>query len=161
LDFKTPKKTYSAQTKITNNNRHISKSKKKISHSKTKAINNKRKIENNKTSQNRKMLPDIQQPLIESSFFKSEKKTDLADVKTADMKTAHVCPLCFKNFKDECSQAVHMKSCAIKNNISTKKLMVAVELQERQAAERKSLGLLSAPVLQEKKKPASRKAVNI
>jgi len=52
-----------------------------------------------------------------------------------------------------------MKSCATKNNMSTKKLMDAVELQERQAAERKSLGLLSAPILQDKKKPAPRKMV--
>jgi len=155
LDFKTPKKMYSVQAKITNNNKQ-SKSKGKILHSKTKTIKNKRKIESNKISQNRKISHDIQQSLIESSFFKSEKKTDPVDVKTA-----YVCPLCFKNFKDECSQALHMKSCAIKNNISTKELMVAVELQERQAAERKSLGLLSAPVLQEKKKPASRKVVNI
>jgi len=97
--------------------------------------------------------------LIESSFFKSEKKEIESPQNSIDIKTAYVCPLCFKNFKDENSQAVHMKSCATKNNMSTKKLMDAVELQERQAAERKSLGLLSAPILQDKKKPAPRKMV--
>ncbi|XP_026826233.1 uncharacterized protein LOC113562117 isoform X1 [Ooceraea biroi] len=152
LDFKSPKRMYSVQPTIISSNKYTNKSKKKpIPHSKSKPINNDKKIEG-KPSHSRKILHDVQQPPIESSFFKSEKKADPADVKTAC-----VCPLCFKNFKDESSQAIHMKSCAIKNNVSTKKLMVAVELQERQAAERKSLGLLSAPALQEKKKPAPRK----
>lgn len=154
LDFKSPKR-YPVQLKLANNN-HVNKSKKKVLRSKSKVNSNERKIENNKTSQNRKLLHDIQQPSIESSFLKSEKKPESVDVKTA-----YVCPLCFKNLQDKGLQSIHMKSCAIKNNVSTKKLMVAVELQERQAAERKSLGLLSAPALQEKKKSAASKLVDI
>lgn len=130
-----------------------------MSHAKIKIINNRKKPETNKLLQNRK-LDTQQQPSIESSFFKTEKKVD-SPQNSADIKTAYVCPLCFKNLKDESSQAAHMKCCAIKNNISTKKLLDAVELQERQAAERKSLGLLTAPILQDKKKPVPRKMVDI
>lgn len=145
------------KSKIINSNELLDKSKKKALHSKSKIINNERK--NRKLLQNKKIVHDVQQPLIESSFFKSEKKETESLQSSVNVKTAYVCPLCFKNFKDENSQAVHMKSCATKNNVSTKKLMDAVELQERQAAERKSLGLLSAPILQDKKKSAPRKMV--
>ena len=48
-----------------------------------------------------------------------------------------------------------MKICAFKNNITTKKLLDVIELQKRQENERQSLGLLVAPVLQDKKKPTS------
>ncbi|XP_047350931.1 uncharacterized protein MAL8P1.12-like isoform X2 [Vespa velutina] len=68
-----------------------------------------------------------------------------------DTKVAYVCPLCFKNFKDTNSRILHMKNCAAKNNVSMEKLLQAMELQERQSAERVSLGLLAAPVLQNKK----------
>ncbi|KAI4502540.1 hypothetical protein M0802_002452 [Mischocyttarus mexicanus] len=68
-----------------------------------------------------------------------------------DTKVSYTCPLCFKVFKDSNSRTLHMKNCATKNNISTKILLEAVELQERQSAERVSLGLLAAPVLQNKK----------
>lgn len=158
LDFKSPKK-YMLEKNI-NGNKLLDKSKKKIIRAKIKVTNDKKKPDSSKQFQNKKNIYDIQQPPIESSFFKVENKVDLPQT-TADIKTAYVCPLCFKNLKDESSQAIHMKSCAIKNNVSTKKLLDAVELQERQAAERKSLGLLSAPILQDKKKPVSRKAVCI
>ncbi|XP_076475806.1 uncharacterized protein LOC117156044 isoform X2 [Bombus vancouverensis nearcticus] len=91
-----------------------------------------------------------QQPSIESSFFKP--KTNCDDSST-DVKVALVCPLCFKTFKDLNSRSLHMKICAFKNNITTKKLLDAIELQKRQENERKSLGLLVAPVVQDKKKP--------
>lgn len=158
LDFKSPKRIDSVQSKIINSNKLSDKSKKKVLHSIPKIINNERKPKNRKLLRNKK-IHDVQQPLIESSFFKSEKKETELPQSSINAKTAYVCPLCFKNFKDENLQAVHMKSCATKNNVSTKKLMVAVELQERQAAERKSLGLLSAPILEDKKKPAPRKMV--
>lgn len=154
IDFKSPKRLMSL--KNTNNNKLSDKPKQKIAHAKIKIINNKKKTESNKLLQNKKNVHDTQQPSIESSFFKTENKIDLPQ-STANVKTAYVCPLCFKNLKDESSQAVHMKNCAIKNNVSTKKLLNAMELQERQAAERKSLGLLSAPILQDKKKPMSHK----
>nr|XP_034173541.1 structure-specific endonuclease subunit SLX4 [Osmia lignaria]XP_034173542.1 structure-specific endonuclease subunit SLX4 [Osmia lignaria]XP_034173543.1 structure-specific endonuclease subunit SLX4 [Osmia lignaria]XP_034173544.1 structure-specific endonuclease subunit SLX4 [Osmia lignaria] len=96
------------------------------------------------------------QPSIESSFFKSENSSDNKS-DTTNVKAALVCPLCFKIFKDLNSQALHMKICAYKNNISTKKLLDAIELQKRQENERKSLGLLAAPTVQEKKKVVSRK----
>ncbi|XP_039301682.1 uncharacterized protein LOC105196345 [Solenopsis invicta] len=158
LDFKSPKRIHSSEPiqKIIGSNRLPNKCKKKVFHSKPKVINNEKKSKSHK-SQNKKIIHDVQQPLIESSFFKSEKKEIESPQSLVDVKTAYVCPLCFKNLKDENSQAVHMKNCATKNNVSTKQLMVAVELQERQAAERKSLGLLSAPVLQDKKKSAPRK----
>lgn len=158
LDFKSPKRIHSMQSKIINRNRLLDKTKKKkVLHSKAKIISNEKKSKSRKALQSKRIPCDVQQPLIESSFFKSEKKEVESPQSLTDVKTAYVCPLCFKNLKDEASQAIHMKSCATKNNVSTKKLMDAVELQERQAAERKSLGLLSAPVLQDKKKPAPRK----
>ncbi|KAG5323402.1 SLX4 endonuclease, partial [Pseudoatta argentina] len=157
LDFKSPKRIHSMQSKIINSNRFPDKVKKKVLHSKPKIIINEKKSKSGKPLQNKKIFRDVQQPLIESSFFKSEKKEIELPQSSTAVKTAFVCPLCFKSLKDENSQAVHMKSCAMKNNISTKKLMDAVELQERQAAERKSLGLLSAPILQDKKKSAPRK----
>ncbi|KAL6428122.1 hypothetical protein ACFW04_008470 [Cataglyphis niger] len=156
LDFKSPKRKNTVQTKIIKSNKLLDKSKKKML-CKSKVINNGRKFEGNKLLQNKKIQHDIQQPSIESSFFKSEKKEIDSLQSLTNAKTAYVCPLCFKNFKDESLQTIHIKSCAIKNNVSTKTLMNAMELQERQAAERKSLGLLSAPILQDKKKPVSRK----
>lgn len=143
-----------------NNNKLSDKAKKKVPHTKIKIISNKKESDSNRLLQNRKNLHDTQQPSIESSFFKNESKVDSSQI-PANVKTAYVCPLCFKNLKDESAQAIHMKSCAIKHNVSTKKLLDAVELQERQGAERKSLGLLSAPVLQDKKKSVPRKAVCI
>lgn len=157
MDFKSPKRIFSVQSKIIN--RFPDKTKKKL-HSKPKIISNERKSKTKTVLHNKKIHDDVQQSLIESSFFKSEKKeVESPQSSTENMKTAYVCPLCFKNLKDESSQTIHMKSCAAKNNVSTKKLMDAVELQERQAAERKSLGLLHAPLLQDKKKPAPRTMV--
>ncbi|XP_018315342.1 protein MLP1 isoform X2 [Mycetomoellerius zeteki] len=157
LDFKSPKRIHSMQSKVINSNRFPDKAKKKVLHSKPKIIMNEKRSKSGKPLQNKKIFRDVQQPLIESSFFKSEKKEIESPQSSTAMKTAFVCPLCLKNLKDENSQAIHMKSCAAKNNVSTKKLMDAVELQERQAAERKSLGLLSAPILQDKKKSVPRK----
>lgn len=160
LDFKSPKRKNTVQAKIIKSNKPLDKSKKKVLCAKSKVINNGKKIESNKLLQNKKIHQDSQQPSIESSFFKSEKKEiNFSPQNSINVKTAYVCPLCFKNFKDENLQTIHMKSCAIKNNVPTKTLMDAMELQERQAAERKSLGLLSAPILQDKKKPVSRKMV--
>ncbi|GAB1861308.1 Structure-specific endonuclease subunit SLX4 [Camponotus japonicus] len=160
LDFKSPKRKNTVQTKIIKSNKPLDKSKKNVLCTKSKVINNGKKFESNKLLQNKKIQHDAQQPSIESSFFKSEKKDIDSPQNSINVKTAYVCPLCFKNLKDENLQTVHMKSCAIKNNVSTKTLMDAMELQERQAAERKSLGLLSAPILQDKKKPVSRKMVS-
>lgn len=77
-----------------------------------------------------------------------------------DTKVAYVCPLCLKNFKDANSRILHMKNCAAKNNVSMEKLLQAMELQERQSAERVSLGLLAAPALQNKKQTTINKMVH-
>ncbi|XP_078049332.1 uncharacterized protein LOC144476369 isoform X2 [Augochlora pura] len=92
-----------------------------------------------------------------SSYFKIQNNDNHNDPST-DMKVACVCPLCFKTFKDINARAVHMKICACKNNISTKKLLDAIELQKRQEDERKLLGLPSAPRVQEKKKSVFHRA---
>lgn len=89
------------------------------------------------------------QPLIEASFFKP----------ATNVKTAYLCPLCFKPHKDETAKTVHMKSCATKNKVSTRKLLAAMELQERQAEERRAMGLLTAPVVQPKRS-ISRKTIS-
>ncbi|KAF4520649.1 hypothetical protein B566_EDAN007515 [Ephemera danica] len=49
------------------------------------------------------------------------------------------CPICNKHAGK--NRRAHMKSCAVKNYVSTKQLLQAIELQERQAAERRALGL--------------------
>ncbi|XP_015178904.1 PREDICTED: GRIP and coiled-coil domain-containing protein PFC0235w-like isoform X2 [Polistes dominula] len=67
------------------------------------------------------------------------------------VKSLYMCPLCFKSFKDTNTKTLHMKTCASKNNVSTNKLLQAIELQERQSAERASLGLPTAPVFKNKK----------
>ncbi|KAL0118191.1 hypothetical protein PUN28_009097 [Cardiocondyla obscurior] len=155
LDFKSPKRIQSVQSKVIN--KPPDNSKKKVLLSKVKIMTNERKFKDKKLLQNKNIQQKVRQPLIESSFFKSEKKEVESPQNLNNVKTAYVCPLCLKNCKDESLQTAHMKSCAMKNNVSTKKLMDAVELQERQAAERISLGLLSAPLLQDKKKSTSRK----
>lgn len=160
MDFKSPRKIHTEKLKNINNDNLIDKSNRKAQRSKLKIINTAKKSERNKRPKDGKLLHDVQQPLIESTFFKSDKKIDSLQ-NSVNVKTAYVCPLCFKNLKDEDLQTAHMKNCAIKNNVTTKKLLDAMELQERQAAERKSLGLLSAPVLQDKKKSTPRKMVSI
>ena len=98
------------------------------------------------------------QALVESTFFKAKHESDNAEP-TTDVKVALVCPLCFKTCKDLDSQVLHMKICACKNKISTRKLLDAIELQKRQANERKLLGLLSAPILPDKKKQVPHRTV--
>ncbi|XP_046740080.1 uncharacterized protein LOC124407705 [Diprion similis] len=97
----------------------------------------------------RDAVSNVNQPSIESSFFKPQTM----------VKTAFPCPLCFKSFKDATTKNSHMKSCATKNKVSTKKLLDAVELQAKQANERKALGLLEAPAIQPKK-TISRKLIS-
>ncbi|KAF7997788.1 hypothetical protein HCN44_009186 [Aphidius gifuensis] len=78
------------------------------------------------------------QPSIESQFFKQQNQ--------------FVCPLCFKTFNDAETLSSHAKTCAVKNKVSTRKLLAATELQERQAAERLHIGLPAGPVRTVKKK---------
>lgn len=62
------------------------------------------------------------------------------------------CPLCLKSFNDINIQTTHTKNCAVINNVSTEKLLVAAELHERQAEERLAIGLPAAPYQQPRKK---------
>jgi hypothetical protein len=55
------------------------------------------------------------------------------------------CPLCWKTFEKNEAQMLHMKVCAARHNITTQQLLAAVELQDRQAAERQALGLPDIP----------------
>ncbi|XP_053987642.1 uncharacterized protein LOC128881019 isoform X1 [Hylaeus volcanicus] len=151
LEFKSPdakiiKPTFSDCT-TSNILKHKSKTATKFKN----CIKNHKDMKYKQDSEKRKHSRDSQLS-IESSFFKSKDNCDSNDM-TTDTKVALVCPLCFKIFKDLDSRILHMKFCASKNNISTKKLLDAIELQKRQEDERKSLGLLAAPIIPDKKKP--------
>ncbi|XP_014218630.1 uncharacterized protein LOC106646921 isoform X2 [Copidosoma floridanum] len=104
----------------------------------------KKKLKKSKSKPTRSAV-DTNQPSIESSFFKPQ-ASNLAD------KESFPCPLCLKPFKDDTTCHNHMKTCAAKKKISTEQLLDAKRLQDRQAEERKALGLLAAPVIPEKKK---------
>ncbi|CAL7946215.1 unnamed protein product [Xylocopa violacea] len=151
LDFKSPKQLTNIKlTECSNFNVH---NKKRIStKSKISGKNNKEAKKYKKHEEKMWNLQESQS--IESRFFKSKSCCDDKD-SAIDVKMALVCPLCFKTFKDLNSRTLHMKICAYKNNIPTKKLMDAIQLQKRQENERISLGLLAAPILQDKKKLTS------
>lgn len=142
-DFKSPKQ--SSITKVTeSSNSQRRKTTRKLKNPvKSQKELNKQRLERKRTVQNA-------QTSIESSFFKSKNSSD--NEATSIAKVALVCPLCFKTFNDHDSRVLHMKICAFRNNISTEKLLEAVELQNRQEDERKALGLLAGPTVQERKK---------
>lgn len=155
LDFKSPKQS-SKQKSIEFNHCNIYQKKRTVA--KLKNVVKSHKGEKYKQLEKKRNVQESQSS-IESSFFKS--KANCYDANSTEAKLALVCPLCFKTFKDLNSHASHMKICAYKNNISTKKLLNAIELQKRQENERKSLGLPAAPIVQAKKKPTScRKVCN-
>ncbi|CAK9806096.1 Structure-specific endonuclease subunit SLX4 [Anthophora quadrimaculata] len=144
LDFKSPEQ-FPKRKPSEFNNSNIHKKKKAT----IKIGNSSKNHKNVKVKQKR----NLQEPQSssESSGFKFKNNRDDKDF-AINMKVALVCPLCFKTFKDFDSRTLHMKICAYKKNIPTKKLLDAIELQKRQEDERKSLGLPIAPVLQDKKK---------
>ncbi|XP_043799369.1 protein PFC0760c-like [Apis laboriosa] len=146
LDFKSPKQF--SKTKLTEFNYFNGHQKKKTNIKFKNVIKSQRDNKKKKEQEKKRNLQESQS--LESSFFKFENNCD--NNSNNDVKVALVCPLCFKTFKDLNSRALHMKICAYKNNISTKKLLDAIELQKRQEDERKSLGLLVAPIVQDKKK---------
>lgn len=80
------------------------------------------------------------------------KNTDRKQQVKSEVKESFPCPLCLKPFKDELSQFSHMKICATKKSVTMKQLLDAKRLQERQAEERKALGLLATPAIPERKK---------
>ncbi|XP_043256629.1 protein PFF0380w isoform X2 [Colletes gigas] len=153
LDFKSPKSKIIKPTLSECTKFNILKQKRKTTTKLKNVGKNHKEIKLKQHSEKRKQLQESQLS-IESSFFKSKIDCDNKD-STTDVKVAFVCPLCFKTFKDINSQVLHMKICACKNNISTKKLLDAIELQKRQEDERISLGLLAAPKIQDKKRPVS------
>lgn len=69
------------------------------------------------------------------------------------------CPLCWKTFDKNEAQMLHMKACALRHNVTTRQLLDAVELQERQAAERQALGLPDIPAAHTLKKLSSKKVI--
>ncbi|XP_076751634.1 uncharacterized protein LOC143423890 isoform X2 [Xylocopa sonorina] len=151
LDFKSPKQlTNTKLTECTNSN--VYKKKRIPAKLKNTGKNNKEVKKCKKHEEKKLNLQESQS--IKSRFFKSKGCSDDKD-SAIDVKMALVCPLCFKTFKDINSRTLHMKICAYKNNIPTKKLMDAIQLQKRQENERASLGLLAAPILQDKKKLTS------
>lgn len=151
LDFKSPKQF--SKTKLTEFNYFNGDQKKKTNIKFKNFIKSQRDNKKKKEQEKKRNLQESQS-FIESSFFKFE-NNDNNKNSNSDVKVALVCPLCFKTFKDLNSRALHMKICAYKNNISTKKLLDVIELQKRQEDERKSLGLLVAPIVQNKKKSMS------
>ena len=121
LDFKSPEQS-SKQKSIELNHCNIYQKKRTVA--KLKNFVKSHKGEKHKHQSEKKRNVQESQPSIESSFFKSKANYDTDS--TTDTKLALVCPLCFKTFKDLNSHALHMKICAYKNNISTKKLLNAI-----------------------------------
>nr|CAD7264310.1 unnamed protein product [Timema shepardi] len=86
---------------------------------------------------------------LESEFFKSPE--DMPQ----DQDAAQLCPLCWKKLDRHQANTGHLKSCAAKHNVTTRQLLDALELQRRQAAEMRALGLPGVTVT--KKSTATRK----
>nr|CAD7406003.1 unnamed protein product [Timema poppensis] len=80
---------------------------------------------------------------LESEFFKSPEDA------------AQLCPLCWKKLDKHQANTGHLKSCAAKHNVTTRQLLDALELQRRQAAEMRALGLPGVTVT--KKSTVTRK----
>ncbi|XP_057335232.1 protein PFC0760c-like [Microplitis mediator] len=97
-----------------------------------------------KTKPRGKTKKESNQMSLESSFFKPA--------------TSFACPLCLKTFVDSASQLAHSKTCASKNNVSTRKLIEAAALHERQAEERRAIGLPAQPFAQPRRKSTFKKA---
>jgi len=66
------------------------------------------------------------------------------------------CPLCWKIFEKNHALVLHMKVCAARHNVTTRQLLDALELQDRQAAEREALGLPDIPTTYTAKKSSKK-----
>lgn len=66
------------------------------------------------------------------------------------------CPLCWKIFEKNHALVLHMKVCAARHNVTTRQLLSALELQDRQAAEREALGLPDIPTTYTAKKSSKK-----
>ncbi|XP_058805698.1 uncharacterized protein LOC131672475 isoform X2 [Phymastichus coffea] len=134
-DFKLPKQELVQEPILNRYKLDARKATTKIAISKTKSAVKSRKS-------------DVNQPSIKATLLKSQ----TSNQNQTDLKEAIPCPVCLKLFKDDTACTSHMKSCAAKNNVSIKQLLEAKRLQDRQAQERKAIGLIAAPILPEKKK---------
>ena len=66
------------------------------------------------------------------------------------------CPLCWKIFEKNHTLVLHMKGCAARHNVTTRQLLNALELQDKQAAERQALGLPDIPTTYTAKKSSKK-----
>jgi len=85
-------------------------------------------------------------------------KKPLSPVKESSSKTTREekelpCPVCNKPAGK--NRRAHMKTCAGKNGLGTAQLLQAIELQKKQADERKDLGLPF--FLQQQQKPVNKR----
>lgn len=79
-------------------------------------------------------------PGVDSSD-QSESSASASVVKSSEPLTVLVCPLCAKTFKSAELKERHVSKCAKSKKVDDKTLLAAEELQERQMAERLSMGL--------------------
>ncbi|XP_050524764.1 uncharacterized protein LOC126896212 isoform X2 [Daktulosphaira vitifoliae] len=98
--------------------------------------------------------------LSQTIFKNSNKNLEMHHIVPESLKKQ--CPLC-SQFIDEKNFISHVKLCGTTNNISSDLVIKAVDLQERQDAERKALGLPSLIVKKpdNKKKPGSKRQTKI
>lgn len=73
-----------------------------------------------------------------------------------DTRRHYKCPLCWKIFEKNHALVLHMKVCAVRHNVTTQQLLNALELQDRQAAEREALGLPDIPTTYTVKKSSKK-----
>jgi hypothetical protein len=91
--------------------------------------------------------------------FKTDNASEVYPSVAGDSRRTFQCPLCWKTFEKNEAQVVHMKACASRHCVTTRQLLDAVELQERQAAERQALGLPDIPATRTIKKSSSKKVI--
>jgi hypothetical protein len=91
--------------------------------------------------------------------FKTDNASEVYPSVAGDARRNFQCPLCWKTFEKNEAQVLHMKACASRHSVTTRQLLNAVELQERQAAERQALGLPDIPAARTVKKSSSKKVI--
>jgi len=82
-----------------------------------------------------------------SKTFDSTSESTVSDLgqSSGDSTAVLVCPLCSRTFQSVELKDKHVPKCAQSKNVDDKTLQAAKELQDRQIAERISLGLPLAP----------------
>ena len=97
--------------------------------------------------------PDNQQRSISEVI---SEPSDVLAKSDNDLKK-YSCPLCWKIVETSQLQMAHMKECAVRYNLSTRQLLNALELQEKQSAERSALGLPDIPTIHMMKKSTAKR----